>query len=80
MEAERKREKKERQVSEKNTPYNIKEQKSQAAAEARESNPALMRLYELFMPGSARFRGMPKYITDKYGNRVRTGVQIKVDE
>lgn len=76
MESERKKEKKERQVSEKNTPFNIKEEKSAKAAEARENSPALMRLYNYFMPGLRSF-GQPKFITDRYGNRVRSGMENK---
>lgn len=76
MEAERKKEKQERQVSEKDTPFNIKERKSAEAAEARENSPALMRLHNYFMPGSRSF-GRPKFITDKYGNRVRSGMEEK---
>lgn len=79
MEAERKKEKQERQVSEKNTPFNIAEAKSKAAAEAREKSPALQSLYNLFMPGARHF-GRPKFITDIYGNRVRSGMEIKLNE
>lgn len=78
MEAERKKEekeeKKERQVSEKNTAFNIKERKKIAAAEARGSNPALMALYAAFLPGM-RSWGPPKYVTDKYGNRIRNVIK-----
>lgn len=76
MEAERKKVKGEQQFSDKNTPYNIKEAKRKAAVEAREKNPALQSLYNLFMPG-ARSLGRPKFITDKYGNRVRSGMEVK---
>jgi hypothetical protein len=76
MEAERKREKKERQVSEKRTPFNIKEEKSQKAAEERENSPALQALHDSFLPGAGN-RGRPKFITDKYGNRVRSGMESK---
>ena len=75
MEAERKSTKQKRQVSEKRTPFNIKEEKRKAAAEERENSPNLQALYNAFMPG-ARGRGMPKYMTDKYGSRIRTGVTI----
>lgn len=77
MEVERKKEKKERQVSEKNTPFNQQEARSKAAAEAREKSPALQSLYDLFMPG-ARSHDRPKFITDKYGNRVRSDMEIKL--
>lgn len=76
MEAERKREKQERQVSDKRTPFNVKEEKRKAAEEARENSPALMKLYTAFMPGLRSF-GQPKFITDKYGNRVRSGMESK---
>ena len=76
MEAERKREKNERQVTEKRTAFNLREEKRKAAEEARESSPALMALYNLFMPG-ARNRGNPKFITDKWGNRVRAVTEAK---
>lgn len=78
MEAERKKEKQPRQVSEKETPFNISERKSAAASEARENHPALMQLYTMFLPGAgAGSRGRPKFITDKYGNRVRSGQESK---
>lgn len=79
MEIERKKEekkKKDRQRSEKRTPFNISEEKSIKAAESRESNPALMALYNSFFPGIYE-QGRPKFITDKYGNRVRNKVETK---
>lgn len=77
MEAERKtEEKKERQVSEKNTPFNIKERKVVEATTARANNPALMRLYNAFMPGIRNF-GPSKFVTDKYGNRILNTVKRK---
>lgn len=76
MEVERKQEKKERKVSEKDTPFNIQEAKRAAAAEAREKSPALMALYNLFLPGPG-VQGRPKFIADKYGNRVRSGMEEK---
>lgn len=79
MEAERQKEKKERQVSEKNTPFNITESKIAAAAKAREASPALMRLYIAFMPGMRSF-SPPKFVTDIYGNRIRNIVETKKKE
>lgn len=79
MEAERKKVKGEQQFSDKNTPYNIREKKRKEAVESREKNKHLTALYNLFMPG-ARNVGRPKFITDKYGNRVRSGMEIKVEE
>lgn len=76
MEAERKRERKEHQVSERKTRKNILDRKRKEAAEARLKDPALMSLYSLFFP-TYRERGRPKYITDKYGNRVRSGMEEK---
>jgi hypothetical protein len=79
METERKEEKNERQVSKKRTPFNVREQKSREAAEAREKSPALMSLYNLFFPGIGS-HGRPKFITDKYGNRVRSGMEDKEEK
>lgn len=79
MEAERRREKGEQRFSEKNTPYNIKLKRAKEAAEARENSPALMALYNLFLPGAGVRRGLPKYMTDKYGNRIKTGITITRD-
>lgn len=76
MEAERQKEKKPRQVSEKNTPFNIAEKKSAEAAKVREDNPFIQALYNSFFPGAGRL-GRPKFITDKYGNRVRSGMEEK---
>lgn len=45
------------------------EARSKAAAEARENNPNLMAVYTAFLPG-APSRNAPKYVTDKFGNRV----------
>lgn len=70
MEAERKREKQPRQVSNKRTAFNIKEERSAKAAEARENSPALTALRNFFLPGAGPGHGKPKYATDKYGNRV----------
>jgi hypothetical protein len=75
MEVERKKEEKqERQVSEKNTPFNIRLRRSIEAAAARENDPALKRLYNAFMPG-LRSYSPPKFVTDKYGNRIRNEVK-----
>lgn len=80
MEAERQKEKKkERPVSEKNTPFNQMEAKSKVAAEAREGNPFLMALYEAFMPGMRNYRPA-KFVTDKYGNRIRNTVETKKEK
>lgn len=76
MESERERVRGEQKVSDKRTPYNIKMEKSRAAAEARDNSPALMALYNFFLPGAGS-RGRPKFVTDKYGNRVRTGMEEK---
>lgn len=74
MEAERKKdEKRERQVSQKRTPFNIREEKSAKAIKARENNHALMALYNFFLPGAGN-RDRPKFVTDKYGNRIRNVV------
>jgi hypothetical protein len=79
MEAERqtkKDKKKPRQVSEKNTPFNVAERKSAEAAKVRAENPNIQALYDSFFPGAGRLGG-PKFITDKYGNRVRSGMEGK---
>lgn len=79
MEAERrtkKEKKKPRQVSKKNTPFNIAERKSAEAAKVRKENPNIQALYDSFFPG-ADHSGRPKFITDKYGNRVRSGMEEK---
>lgn len=76
MEAERKKERPERRVSEKSTVFNIQERKSAEATEARKNNPALMALYDAFFPGPGNL-GRPKFITDKYGNRVRSVMESK---
>lgn len=78
MEAERKKdEKKVRQVSDKRTSFNINEEKSANAAKARENDPALMALYNSFLPG-ARNYSLPKFVTDKYGNRIRNTSITKI--
>ena len=79
MEIERKKEKKERQISKKRTSFNIKEEKRAEAAKARDNDPALMALYSSFFPGTSD-HGRPKYITDKYGNRVPSGMESKKKE
>lgn len=76
MESERQKEKKERPVSEKDTPFNIAEKKSAESAEARENDPYLMTLYNSFMPGLREYRPA-KFVTDKYGNRIRAMVETK---
>ncbi len=76
MEAERKKNKTERQVAQKNTAYAIKERKAKESAKAREKSPELMAMYDLFLPGAGN-KSRPKYITDKYGNRVRSGQEGK---
>lgn len=78
MEAERqkKEKKKPRQVSLRNTPFNIAERKSAEAAKVRENNPNIQALYDSFFPGAGPL-GRPKFITDKYGNRVRSGMEEK---
>ena len=76
MEAERQKKKKARQVSKKNTPFNIAERKSAEAAKVREDNPNIQALYDSFFPGAGP-SGRPKFITDKYGNRVRSGMEEK---
>lgn len=43
--------------------------KYEAVQEARNNNPYLMRVYSAFLPGYMK-RGLPKYVTDKYGNRI----------
>jgi len=80
MEAERqKEEKKSRPVSEKNTPFNIAERKAAEAAKVREDNPFIQALYDSFMPGMRSYRPS-KYVTDKYGNRIRNIVETKKKE
>lgn len=43
--------------------------KYEAVQQSRQDNPNIMRLFSAFLPGYMK-RGLPKYVTDKYGNRV----------
>lgn len=70
MESERKVEKQERQVSEKRTAFNIKEERSAKAAEVRENSPNLMAVYQALLPGAGAGRRNPKFVTDHWGNRI----------
>lgn len=79
MEAERQKEKTERQVAKKNTAKLLADKNAVEAAEARKNSPALQAVYDLFVP-STRTRGRPKFIADRYGNRVRSGMETKKKE